>query len=144
MGDRILDRAADVAPPISAAGAQNAAATADTYGVFRIATSASSQRFNIPMKWVNRWWDITAIGLDIQILFGGPTVAVSLNEPSTVSNENITLVATTGITIAAGTTRSFYVPAQSGLTNFAFISTDTTGFVEIYPSSNPTPGTIKG
>ncbi len=143
-GGKIVDIACDVAPPISAAGAQNAAATADYYGVFRIATSASSQRFNIPMKWVGRWWSITAIGLDIQLLFGGSSAEVALDEPSTVSSENITLVATTGITIAAGETKQIYVPKSSSITDFAFISSGTSGYVEIYPSSNPDAANIKG
>src|SRR5690606_14984115 len=109
-GDRILDRAADIAPPISAAGVQSVAATADTYGVFRIATSASSQRFNIPIFWKNRWWTWRAVGLDVQILFGGSSVSVTLNQVSTAASNVITLNAASGITIAAGEVRDIYVP----------------------------------
>jgi hypothetical protein len=143
MGDKIIDLACDIAPPIVAAGDQSVWSTADTYGIFYIATTNGNQRFNIPLKWKNRWWTVEAFTLDIYFAFGDSTASLTAAAVSTVSSENITLLATTGLRIAAGTSKQFFVPADSTITDFCVASTGTTGFVQVYPSSNPIPGNKK-
>jgi hypothetical protein len=134
-----LNQAAVVGPPISASGAQDVDATADKYGVLCLATTASSQRVNCPMKWKGRWWTIQAKTLDIDIVFG-QTVTVALDQVSTVASNVVTLNAQTGITIFAGTSLPVFVPKTAQITDFAFIASGTSGFLKIYPSDNPPVG----
>lgn len=134
-----LNKAAVVAPPISAAGAQDAEATADVAGVFCLATTASSVRVNIPLKWKGRWWTIQALTLDVDILFG-TSVTVAKDQVSTVASNVATLNAQTGFTVPAGSSLQVYVPNSKLITDFAIIASGTTGFLKIYPSSDPPIG----
>jgi hypothetical protein len=140
---KIIDLACDVAPPFPQAGLQSAPSTATTYGVFYIATTNGNQRFNVPLKWRNRWWNVEAFTLDIYFGLGASTLSLTAADVSTVASENITLLATTGLRIAAGTSKPFFVPGDSAITDFCVASTGTTGFVQIYPASNPIPANKK-
>lgn len=138
------NKAAQVAPPIAATtfnGPGEASTTTSTRdGVFRLATAATAQNVNIPAKWKGRWWTIRAIGLDIQIVFGGESVAAVLNQVSSVSSEDATLHDGSGVTIPAGGTVDWLIPDHVALKEFSFISTGTSGYIEIYPSDCVHPG----
>ena len=136
MSSPLLNKAANVAPPIAGAGNQSVEASADPTGVFRIATSATVQRFKIPLKWRGRFWKIRAVGLDIQYLFGDSTVSCDLNRVSTVASEEITTVIDSGATLPAGQVVDVYIPKHPSLTHFAVDSSGTSGYIEIYPSDN--------
>lgn len=143
MGQKIIELAMDIAPPYPQAGDQSVWSTATNYGIFYIATTNGNQRFNIPLKWRNRWWTVEAFTLDIYFGLGGSAASLAAAAPSTVSSENITLLSTTGLRIAAGKEKRVFVPGDPATTDFCVASTNTTGFVQIYPSSNPVPANRK-
>lgn len=136
MSSVVLNKAAAVSAPISAAGAQGVAATADVDGVFCLATTASSVRVTLPLYWRGRWLRCQAVTLDVDILFGTSSVSVAKDQVSTVSGNVATLNAATGFTIAAGTYVDFYIPKTSLVTDFAIIASGTTGFFKMYPSDD--------
>lgn len=127
----------NVAPPISGSGVSNRAT--QRHGVLRLATSASSQRVNIPDAWKGRFVTFQAVGLPVQILFGGAALSVTADQVSAVATEDATLNAASGYTIPEGQERPWRIPDNASVTDFAFISTGTTGFLEAYPSSSVIP-----
>lgn len=136
MSSAVLNKAAAVSAPISAAGAQDVEATADVDGVFCLATTAASVRVTLPIKWRGRWLRCQALTLDVDILFGTSVVTVAKDQVSTVASNVATLNATSGFTVPAGTYVDFYVPKTALVTDFAIISTGTTGFFKMYPSDD--------
>lgn len=136
MSSVVLNKAAAISAPISAAGAQDVEATADVDGVFCLATTASSVRVTLPIKWRGRWLRCQALTLDVDILFGTSSVSVTKDQVSTVSSNVATLNAATGFTIPAGTYMDFFIPKTSLVTDFAIISSGTNGFFKMYPSDD--------
>lgn len=142
MSSAVLNKAASVSAPISAAGAQDAAATADVDGVFCLATTAGSVRVTLPIKWRGRWLRCQALTLDVDILFGTSSVSVTKDQVSTVSSNVATLNAATGFTIPAGQYMDFYIPKTSLVTDFAIVASGTSGFFKMYPSDDVHVGSI--
>ena len=102
--------------------------------VFCKATTAASQRFKIPAEWLGKYITVTVAGEDVDLAFGGSTIAVVLNQVSTIASEAITPHANTGERFFAGQSRGVVVLAQH--THFAYIAAGTTGYVRIHPSSS--------
>jgi hypothetical protein len=123
-----------VACPISGAGDQGAAETQTVDGVLCLATSTSSQRIVLPPLWRGRELEVSAVGLDIDILFGGSSVSVTVNQVSTVSSEVVTLNAASGDTVFAGTSKIYSHVKASGQYYFAFRSSGATGFLKVRPA----------
>lgn len=130
-----------IACPISGSGDQAAAATQTVDGVLCLATAATSQLVKLPAKWKGRELAVQAIGLDIDVLFGGASVSVTVNQVSTLDGSgNPTLNAATGWTVFAGTERVWSHENHPGQTHFAFRSTGTTGYIKVYPADKRHPG----
>jgi len=130
-----LDDAAFVAPPISGTGDQAATATQTVDGTLTLATTASSQLVKIPEKWRGRYLCFQAIGLDIDIVFGGASVSCTVNQVSTLDGSgNPTLNAASGGTIFANSKEFWAIEKVAGQTHFAFRSSGTTGFLKVFPS----------
>lgn len=123
-----------IAPPITGTGDQAVEATYTLDGVMCLATSTSSQLIKIPTKWLGRELMFTAVGLDIDVVFGSSTASVTVNQVSTVASNELTLNAATGDTIFAGTKEIFSQVNNSGQNYFAFRSTGTTGFLKVRPA----------
>jgi hypothetical protein len=101
--------------------------------VFLKATAATVQRFKIPDDWKGKYVTITVAGEDVDLLFGGSTVDVTLNQVSTVASEAITYHAKTGERFFAGQSRNVVVAADK--THFAYIAAGATGYVRVHASS---------
>lgn len=123
-----------LACPISGSGDQATAATQTVDGVLCLATTASSQRVIIPPLWRGRELEVSAVGLDIDVLFGGSAVSVTVNQVSTVSSEAVTLNAASGDTVFTGTSKVYSHVNASGQYYLAFRSSGTTGFIKIRPA----------
>jgi len=129
MAHQYEQPAVDVAPPMSGA-------ITGSSGNFCVATTAASQRFDIPSSWKGKYVTFVAVTLDVQISFGGSAVSVTLNQTSGVASEVITTNNATGFPIVAGTTVSYRIPNDASVTDFAIISSGTTGYLFAYMSEN--------
>lgn len=124
-----------VSAPITGSGDQATEATQTVDGVVCLATTASSQLLKIPAKWLGRELMLTAVGLDIDVLFGTSSVSVTVNQVSTLDGSgNPTLNAASGCTIFAGTKEIISHAKSDGQTHLAFRSTGTTGFLKVRPA----------
>lgn len=102
--------------------------------VYTFATAATSQRYNIPDSWQGGYVRFVVKGEAIQVLFGGATVSVTFDQAASVSTEDMTASAASGVEIAAGTYMDFFLPKDKH-TDFAVVASGTTGFWQAYRAS---------
>lgn len=121
----------DIAPPIAGDDGESG-----HVGVFRDDTSGTSKRYPIPDGWRGNFIDVKALTQDIEIAFGGSSVAVTYGQNSTLDGSNtITFDDESGWPVIAGTKEPFRVPDNEAITHFA-IAAAGAGSVAIYKSTN--------
>jgi hypothetical protein len=103
----------DLGLPVASAG------TSGLTGVFSQATSTTAARYEIPDAWRGAHVRFFAQAVDLQIVFGGSTVACALDENSSVTSEVITFDVNTGFPVAAGTWMDFRIPRNKAVTHFS-------------------------
>lgn len=96
-------------------------------GVFRYAASASSQSAAVPATWKGAEIVVSPIGANVQVAFGvGSAPTLNLNEPAAFGTGDVN----SGCTVVDSRPQRRLVPPDA--THIAWISPNTTGFVEFY------------
>lgn len=98
MSPDILQRAANVAPPLSGKN------------VINLSVTDTAARFIIPTALFGKFATLTMIGAKADIVFGGSSVACAYGQASTVSSEAISLHASSGRHLPDGVPVSFQFP----------------------------------
>lgn len=115
-----MDAAENISPPVSN---------------FVRATVTSSERITLPTAQLGQYLTFIAEAQDVWITFGKGAITASKTAVSTLST-NTPSAATNGtFYIPAGQVLHFRVPSNGSVTDFAHISSATTGFIRWFVSS---------